>query len=74
MSAALLNNVERMRAFITQVQEQGRIDLFDKFIHPAFQDHLIRIGQSNDRNALREVLQELHAAFSNIKIEVVLLH
>ncbi|KAK9775143.1 putative Ester cyclase [Seiridium cardinale] len=65
------DNVARMRAFVTQVQEQGHLELFDQFVHPDFRDHPVKIGQPNDRFAIRKTLEGFHAAFADIKVQVL---
>jgi predicted ester cyclase len=65
------SNVERMRAFVKDVQQNGNLELFDRFIHPDCRDHPLTPGQPNDCKAIRGVIEGLHDSFSDIKVEIL---
>lgn len=60
-----------MRTFVEQVQEQGRLDLIDDFVRPDFRDRTAAPGQPADRSGLTAVTMAVHAAFSDLRVEIV---
>lgn len=62
---------DRMRYFVEQVQEKGRLDLIDGLVHPDFRNHTVEPGQRADRSGVRETTAAMHAAFSDLRIEVL---
>lgn len=65
------SNVERMRLFVDQVQDKGRIDLIDELVHAEFRNHTAAPTQSPDRSGVRTVTAALHAAFSDFRAEIL---
>jgi predicted SnoaL-like aldol condensation-catalyzing enzyme len=65
------SNAERMRFFVEQVQERGRIELIDEFVRPDFRNHTVEPGQRDDREGVRETTAAMHAAFSDLRIEIL---
>ncbi len=47
---------DRMRYFVEQVQEVGRLDLIDELVHPDFRNHTAEPGQRDDREGVRETM------------------
>ena len=65
------SHADRMRYFVEQVQEKGRLDLIDAFVHPDFRNHTVEPGQRDDRQGVRETTAALHEAFSELRVEVL---
>ena len=65
------SHTDRMRYFVEQVQETGRLDLIDELIHPEFRNHTVEPGQRDDREGVRETMAALHEAFSDLRVEVL---
>jgi predicted ester cyclase len=63
--------VDRMRSFVEQVQQEGRLELIDEFVHPEFLNHTVEPGQRVDRTGVRETTAAMHEAFSELSVEVV---
>ncbi|MEW1827211.1 ester cyclase [Streptomyces sp. NPDC088196] len=62
---------DRMRYFVEQVQEKGRLDLIDELVHPGFRNHTVEPGQRDDREGMRATMAALHEAFSDLRVEVL---
>jgi len=60
-----------MRSFVEQVQQEGRLELIDDFVHPDFHNHTVESGQRDDRRGMRETMQAMHEAFSELRVEVL---
>src|SRR5580704_2002154 len=43
------SNVERTRLFVEQVQANGRFELIEALVHPAFRSHTVEPGHRDDR-------------------------
>jgi SnoaL-like polyketide cyclase len=54
-----------------QVQEEGRLELIDDFVHPDFHHHTVESGQRDDRAGVRETTRAMHEAFSELRVEVL---
>lgn len=65
------SNAESMRFFIEQVQERGRTELIDELVRPDFRNHTVEPGQRDDREGIRETTAAMHAAFSDLRIEIL---
>ena len=65
------SNVERMRFFVEQVQERGRIELIDELVRPDFRNRTVEPGQREDRDGVRETMAAMHEAFSDLRIEIL---
>ncbi|MFI5778883.1 ester cyclase [Nocardia sp. NPDC051570] len=65
------SNADRMRSFVEQVQQQGRLELIDDFVHPDFRNRTAEPGQRDDRLGVRETMHAMHEAFSDLRVEVV---
>jgi predicted ester cyclase len=66
-----VNNVERMRLFVEQVQEEGRFELIDTLVRPEFRNHTAEAGQRADRAGIGETVAAIHEAFSGLRVEIV---
>ncbi|WP_328608868.1 ester cyclase [Amycolatopsis sp. NBC_00345] len=64
-------NVARMRAFVEQVHEGGRVELIEDFVHVDFRNRSAKKGRSTDRDGVVQVALALHAAFADLKVEIV---
>ncbi|KJZ73124.1 hypothetical protein HIM_07508 [Hirsutella minnesotensis 3608] len=64
-------NVERMLAFIKDVQQDGKMELFDDFVHPDFQDHPLGSSPVTGRGPARQLMEGLRSVFSDIKVQVL---
>ena len=64
-------NAERMRFFIEQVQEGGRIELIDELVRPDFRNHTVEPGQREDREGVRQTMAAMHEAFSDLRVEIL---
>ncbi|WP_157467116.1 ester cyclase [Frankia sp. QA3] len=60
-----------MRSFVERVQVQGRADLIGEFIHADFRNHTAGPTQSPDRDGVRTLTEALHAAFSDLQVELL---
>lgn len=65
------SNVERMRFFIEQVQEGGRLQLIDELVHPGFRNRTIGPGQRDGLAGVHDFMSALHEAFSDLRIEIL---
>ncbi|MDV9171962.1 ester cyclase [Streptomyces sp. W16] len=65
------SNADRMRYFVEQVQERGRLGLIDELVHPGFRNHTVEPGQREDREGMRAIMAALHDAFSDLRVEVL---
>ncbi|MGW7006265.1 ester cyclase [Streptomyces sp. NPDC054933] len=65
------SNVERMRFFVEQVQEKGRLELIDELVRSDFRNHTVEPGQREDREGVRETVAAMHQAFSELRVEVL---
>jgi predicted ester cyclase len=65
------SNVERMRLFVEQVQENGRFELIDRLVHPGFRNHTAEAGQHDDRAGIGETVAAIHQAFSGLRVEIL---
>lgn len=65
------SNTDRMRSFVEQVQQEGRLERLDEFVHPDFHNHTVESGQRDDRTGVRETVVAMHEAFSELRVEVV---
>jgi predicted ester cyclase len=65
------SNTDRMRSFVAQVQEKGRLELIDHFVHPDFHNHTVEPGQRDDRTGVRETTRAMHEAFSELSVEIL---
>jgi predicted ester cyclase len=65
------SNVERMRFFIEQVQEGGRLQLIDELVDPGFRNRTIGPGQRDGLDGVHDFHTALHEAFSDLRIEVL---
>ena len=65
------SNVERMRLFVDQVQEKGRLGLIDKLVRPDFRNYTVEPGQRDDRAGVAETVAAMHGAFSDLRIEIL---
>jgi predicted ester cyclase len=65
------SNVERMRFFVDQVQEKGRLELIDDLVDPDFRDRTAEPSQADDRDGLRALMGALHAAFEGFRVEIL---
>ena len=62
---------DRMRYFVEQVQEKGRVDLIDVLVHPDFRNHTVEPGQRSDRQGVHDTTVAMHEAFSDLQVEVL---
>ena len=65
------SHASRMRYFVEQVQERGRLDLVDELVHPGFLNHTVEPGRRADRDGVRETTAAMHEAFSDLRVEVL---
>jgi predicted ester cyclase len=65
------SNVERMRLFVKQVQEEGRFELIDELMCSDFRNHTVEPGQPDDRAGIGETVAAMHEAFSNLRIDIL---
>ncbi|KUN03567.1 ester cyclase [Streptomyces yokosukanensis] len=65
------SNAERMRFFVEQVQEKGRLELIDELVRSDFRNHTVEPGQRADREGVRETVAAMHEAFSELRVEVL---
>jgi len=65
------SNAERMRLFVEQVQEKGRLELIDGLVRPDFRNHTVEPGQRDDRAGIGETTASMHEAFSDLRIEIL---
>ena len=65
------SNVERMRLFVEQVQEKGRLELIDSLVRPDFRNHTVEPGQRDDRAGIGETVAAMHEAFSDLRVEIL---
>jgi len=65
------SNVERMRMFVEEVQEKGRLELIDELVRPDFRNHTVEPGQRDDRAGIGETVAVMLAAFSDLRIEIL---
>lgn len=68
---AARSHTARMRYFVEQVQEMGRLDLIDELVHPEFRNHTVEPEQRDDREGMRATMPALHEAFSGLRVEVL---
>jgi hypothetical protein len=64
------SNTERMRLFVGQVQEKGRLELIDGLVRPDFRNHTAGPGQRDDRAGIGEAIAAMHQAFSGLRVEM----
>jgi predicted ester cyclase len=65
------SHTDRMRYFVEQVREKGRLDLIDELVHPGFRNHTAEPGQREDKEGVRETLAAPHEAFSDLRVEIL---
>lgn len=66
------NNIAVMHKFVTEVQQGGDVSLINEIMHPQFYDHSSPKGALPEgRDGPRAILQSFHAAFSEIKVDIV---
>lgn len=65
------SNVQRMRFFVAQVQEKGRFELIDELVHPGFRNHMTEPAHGEGPEAARAAMTGLHAAFSDLSVEIL---
>lgn len=63
--------VAAMRRFITEVQQDGKVDLMEQFIHPDFVDHTPEPGNPPGLEGVYEVHKIIHSALEDRKFEIV---
>ncbi|MDT8914707.1 ester cyclase [Amycolatopsis sp. PS_44_ISF1] len=66
-----IGNVARTREFVRLVQEQGRVERFDEFVHPEFRNHSAEPGLAGGRDGARATMTLLHRALADVRVEVV---
>ncbi|MFJ8390902.1 hypothetical protein ACIQ9Q_41800 [Streptomyces sp. NPDC094438] len=54
---------ERMRYFVEEVQERGRLELIEELVHADFRNRTPVPWQRDDREGVRETLVAMHGAF-----------
>jgi predicted ester cyclase len=65
------SNAERMRFFVEQVQEGGRVELIDELVRPDFRNRTAEPEQRDDREGVRQTMAAMHEAFSDLRIEIL---
>ena len=65
------STTDRMRSFVELVQQEGRLELVDDFVHPDFRNHTVQAGQRDDRRGVWETTRDMHEAFSELRVEVL---
>jgi hypothetical protein len=65
------SNVARMRWFVEQVQEKGRVELIDGLVRPDFRNHTVEPGQRDDRAGIAETTAAMHEAFSDDAVSLL---
>lgn len=65
------DNVALAREFVRKVQEEGRLDLLDRYVHPSFRNHTAGSDLSPDRAGVHNMMTAVHNAFEDIKIDIV---
>ena len=65
------SNVNRMRFFVEQVQERGRLELIEGLVRPEFRNRTVEPGQLDDRAGIGETVAAMHEAFSDLRIEIL---
>ncbi len=63
--------VERMRLFVEEVQQKGRLELIDTLVHADYHNHTAEPGQGKDREGVRATMAAMHAAFSDLTVRVL---
>ncbi|MDQ0788537.1 ester cyclase [Streptomyces sp. B3I8] len=63
-------NTRRMRLFVEEVQNNARLELIDELVSPSFHNHSAEPGRGEDREGVRAAVAALHAAFSDLRVEV----
>lgn len=64
-------NIARAREFVRKVQEEGRLDLIDDFLHPDFSNGTAEGDLPKDRTGVRIIMAALCDAFAERTIEIV---
>jgi predicted ester cyclase len=64
------SNVDLMRCFVEQVQQQGRFELIDTLVHADYHNHTVEPGQANDRDGVRATMAAMRAAFPGLTVEI----
>src|SRR5690348_9657827 len=64
-------NAERQRQFVEVLQNDGRLDRVDEFVHPEFADHTGPRGLPGGPDGVRAVLGAIRQAFPDHDAEVV---
>ncbi|GAA2127085.1 ester cyclase [Streptomyces synnematoformans] len=65
------SSVDRMRFFVEQVQHGGRLELIDTLVHPDYRNHTTEPGQAADREGVRATMAAMHAAFSDLTVDIL---
>jgi predicted ester cyclase len=63
-------NIALVRAVVQDVQQDGKFDLIDKFIHQDWINHTVSEGQSPKREGVHYIMRYLHSALSEIKMDI----
>ncbi|WP_077063585.1 ester cyclase [Streptomyces sp. MP131-18] len=64
-------HVDRMRFFVEQVQHGGRFELIDTLVHADYHNHTAEPGQGKDREGVRATMVAMHAAFSDLTVQIL---
>jgi predicted ester cyclase len=64
-------NVATMKRIVMEVQQDANYALIDEMTSPDFYNHTASGGLPTDRSGVHAVMQYIHSAFSNIKMEIV---
>jgi predicted ester cyclase len=65
------SNADRMRFFVEQVQQGGRLELIDSLVHPDYHNQTVEQGQTADREGVRATIMALHQAFSGLTVQIL---
>ena len=65
------SNVDRMRFFVEEVQQKGRLELIDTLVHASFHNHTAEPGRGVDREGVRTTVAAMHAAFSGLTVQIL---
>ncbi|KIW66217.1 hypothetical protein PV04_08417 [Phialophora macrospora] len=63
-------NIALVRHVITQVQQNGKFDLIDRYCHPDFVNRTPLPGFVANRDGIHQAMHYLHAALTDIKVDI----
>ena len=64
------DNKVLLRRFLSEVWNQGRLNLIDELVDPAYVSHVAHIPQVSDREGLKQWVSAVRTAFPDIRFTI----